>query len=191
MSAVRTRFITEQLDSPIDLRLCKISEPLPNILQIRTNIQGIRIIFALLFAIPCLSLLITAVISPTAVSILFALFFCPALTVLAVLAGLTEYEKQFDRSARTATKSLGLFRFYTRESLQLPTHGVVSLSWSLTTGGRTNPGSSHKYTISVQQCPGFIFAIHKDYNSARKFAERLSNFLTFSLDDSVPSAYRI
>ena len=191
MPTVLKRFITDQLDATTDLRLCKISEPLPNTLQIRTNLQVIRIIFAMLFAIPCLSLLINAVISPTIVSILFALFFCPALLVLAVLAGLTEYEKKFDLSARIATKSLRLFRFYTRESLPLPTHGIVSLSWSLTTGGRTNPGSSHKYTISVQQCPGFIFAIHKDYNSARKFAERLSNFLTFSLDDSVPSTYRM
>ncbi len=191
MPAILARLITEQLDATIDLRLCKISEPLPNVLQIRTNIQGLRIIFALLFAIPSLSLLITAVISPTVVSILIAVFFCPALTVLAVLAGLTEYEKKFDLPARIATKSLRLFRFCTRESLPLPTHGIVSLSWSLTTGGKTNPGSSHKYTISVQQCPGFIFAIHKDYNTARKFAERLSNFLTFTLDDCVPSTYRI
>jgi len=191
MPTIRARFIKEQLDASIDLRLCKISEPLPNILQIRTNMQGIRIIFALLFAIPCLSLLITAVMSPTVVSLLIALFFCPVLAVLAILAGLTESEKKFDRSARIATKSLRLFRFYTRESLPLPTDGTVRLSWSLTTGGRTNPGSSHKYTISVQQCPGFIFAIHKDYNSAQKFAEKLSNFLTFTLDDSVPSSYRV
>lgn len=190
MPAVRARFITEQLDATIDLRLCKISEPLPHILQIRTNIRGIRIIFALLFAIPCLSLLITAVMSPTVMSLLFALFFCPALTVLAVLTGLTESEKIFNISNKTATKSLRCFRFYASESLPLPAVGKVNLSWSLTTGGRTNPGSSHKYTISVQQCPGFIFAIHSNYISARTFAEKLSNFLSIPLDNCVPSAYR-
>lgn len=191
MSAKRSRFITEQLDAAIDLRLCKISEPLPDVLQIRTKIQGVRIIFALLFAIPCFMLLVSAIKSPTAASVLPALIFCPPLSVLALLAGLTEYEKQFNRSTRTATKSLRLFHLFTREALSLPTYCTITLSWSLTTGGKSNPGSSHKFTISILQCPGFTFAIHNDYQTARKFAEKLADFLSCPLDDSVPSHYRM
>ena len=180
MPAEQSRLITEQLNAAIDLRLCQVSEPHPNVLQIRTKIQGVRILFALLFAVPCLMLLITAVFSPTTASILIALFFCPPMTVLAVLAGLTEHEKLFDRSTRTGTKSLRLFRFCVRESVPLPAKGNVNLSWSLTTGGKANPGSSHKFTVSLQDCPGFTFAVHKDYRKARKFAEKLADFLSLN-----------
>jgi len=191
MSAKRSRLISEQLNAAIDLSLCQVSEPLPNVLQIRSQIKGARILFALLFAVPCLALLKAVVLSPTTASFLLALFFCPPLTVLAVLAGLTEHKKLFDHSTRTATKSLRILRYCVSESIKLPTSGVVNLSWSLTTGGKANPGSSHKFTVSLQYCSGFTFAIHKDYGTARKFAVKLADFLSFSLDDSVPPAYQV
>jgi len=69
---------------------------------------------------------------------------------------------------------------------------AVSITRQHDGGNKVKPKTVYnlRHTISVQQFHEFIFAIHKYYNSARKFAERLSIFLTFSLDDSMPSAYR-
>lgn len=158
--------------------------------SVRTKRGGPMIIFALLFGIPGGALLLSAIGSHDMVSVIAAILFCPVLLGLSVLLGFSISEKRFEKTAGTFTGSLRIFGYSSAEISPFPTTGRIILKSENRGSAKGAPGSSIRYSIAVENCPGAGYALSKKYTDILAFAERLSNFLGLPIENTVPEVNR-
>lgn len=176
--------------SDIGLELSEVTET-GEIFVVRTRPGGPKIIFGLLFGIPGVALLLLAIMSHDVASVIAALIFCPVLLGLAVLLGVSLSEKRFDKATGVFVDTLHVLGYTTGETIALPTVGRIIMKSENRGSAKGAPGSSIRYSIMVENCPGAGFALSKDYPTIRAFADRLSIFLGLPLEDTVAEALRI
>ena len=163
---------------------------MPEVFSVRTQTGGPMTIFGLLFGIPGVLLLFLAFSSHDVVAIIAAIIFCPVLLGLAVLFGFSILEKRFNKSVGTFTRSLRVFGYVSEEILPLPTTGRIILKSENRGSSKAAPGSSIRYSIAVENCPGAGFALSKIYIEILAFAGRLSNFLGLPIENTVSEVHR-
>ncbi len=181
--------MTQLVRSDIGLELSDITET-QDMFSVRTRMGGPKIIFALLFGIPGLMLLLIAITSPNILTLCLALIFCPVMLFMAVLFGFSVSEKILDKKTNSFIDKLSIFNFSFDEVLPLPVGQIVMKSENRGSS-KTGSGSSILYTISIPGTIGCGFALSRDYFAMKAFAERLSQFLSLPVVDDVLEVNRI
>ncbi len=182
------KLFSQLVRSDIGLDLSTITET-TQVFSVRTIPGGPKIIFGLLFGLPALVLLFLAVISPSVGSIIAAIIFCPVLFLVALLFGVSISEKRFDKMTGMFVDTLHILGYSTGETIPLPTTGRIIMKSENRGSSKTAPGSTPRYSIMVENCPGCGFALY-DYFKALAFAERLSLFLSLPIENTVQEGDR-
>ena len=189
MSSLIGKLVNELLDSELDLSSCAITQEHDGALTVTSRLRPVRLLFAAVFALPCIYFLIYLLGNPGMVNLAIALVFCPVMAALALLIGGAIAMKSIDLRRRQATKSLRLLSFSKTALEPLASRGTVILTWKWSKSGDQTKGYS-KYTATVSPGKGLAFVALDDYATARDFAERLASFLRFPLENRVPDANR-
>ncbi|MDP2838311.1 MAG: hypothetical protein Q8O53_03495 [Candidatus Moranbacteria bacterium] len=175
--------------SDIGLALSEVTES-SAVFTVRTKSGGPKLIFGILFGIPGVLLLYSALTTGGLMTLIAAIIFCPILFGLAALFGASISEKRFDKTSGTFTSSLLVFGYSTSETLPLPTTGRLVIKSENRGSAKGAPGSTLRYSVLLENCPGAGFALSKDYGTLRAFAERLSQFLALPIEDTVTEMNR-
>lgn len=162
----------------------------PELFSVRTQNGGPMTIFGLLFGVPGAILLLSAISSPSVISIMLALIFCPILIGLGILLGFSISEKRLNKTTGVFTGSLRILGYSCEEELPLPTVGRIILKSENRGSAKAAPGSSIRYSIAVENCPGAGYALSKKYSEILAFAERLSKFLGLPIENTVIEVHR-
>lgn len=191
MAGLISRFFDEGLDASIsvdskDTLIQEQNETL-FITSMRTFKRGC---FAAIFALPCLYYLYFTVTHPGIATAAIALLICPPLTIIALLLWRVQSSKVIDGKRRVITSRLRFFSYQKEVSEPLAVHGTLTLDWHWEAGGEGTNGLN-VYTITGAPGKGLLFSTLDNYGDAHVFAERLSKFLGFALENQVPPEYRI
>lgn len=148
-----------------------------------------RVVLALLFLLPALSLL-SAARAGQPLLVGLAVVLCPLLLGVAALLGASTSTKDFHR-ARGFECSVRVLGYRFAQTHPWPTSGAVSLAYESRGSAKAGAGSTRRYRICVDRCPGAGFIVYRDYFAARAFAERLGTFLGLTVNDRVPPALQL
>jgi hypothetical protein len=177
------------LDSEIDLSDCVISEPDDRTLSVRSRIGRFRIFLALVMGGP-LAYFIYVLLHASAyplVQVIAAVVFSPFLAVATALFGFATSSKTFDRVVRQARLTLRIFAFTREKSIPIPGTGGVRV-WS-EWGTEDMPALWFHIRVADREELGFCVAWR--YQAALHVAQRLADFLSYSLIDAVSADHRL
>lgn len=175
---MRNYFTNLLFDSNLDLKLSSVSKDATQF-TVESKIGPPRIIFGLLFGVPCLLLLFYA-LRQQGIYIITALVFCPTLATLCLLFGMTRQKKSFSRSSGRAIKSFRLFNIQRDMEIPLPKDGTL-LTYKRWSSGGESGGGCYFYHVEIQGLTGFGFCISRDEARRNEFAQDLAGFLHYEI----------
>lgn len=174
-------FVAQLLHSPLDLRLCDVTEN-EDTFTVRLRRGGPRVALGLLFGAPGLMLLWNGVTTHTALNVALAVVFSPLLLLLGAVFGLLVSTREFRRNGE-CVETLQLGNWTVSERAQPPADAACVLVVVKT------PATIGCH-ISVPGSSSGGFSIHRDHPAALAFAARLGRFLRLPVKDEVPLALR-
>lgn len=179
MNSLRRQFEDILANTDMDLSLSAVNRSTPSQFTVRSKASPIRVFLGLLFGIPCLVLL-SSVWDNGGFIPWIALVFCPPLSILAVLFGLTWQQKTFDPANRQATKSYGVFSLGRSAVVNLPRNGTLL---KYRTFSAFDSGGTYFYHVEVDGVTGLGFSIATQKEVRDAFAEDLARFLEYDIQD--------
>lgn len=191
MFGLINRFFNESLENPLSVasKETLILEK-EGVLLLTSRQSFIRSRFAALFALPCLYYLYYTLTHPSVTTVLIALIICPFMTLTSLLFWRVESSKLIDGKRRSVTSKIRFFSYMKEVAEPLAAHDTITLNWHWEAGGSESTGYN-VYTITGTTGNGLRFSTLNNYSEARAFAERLSVFLGFTLENCVPAERRV
>jgi len=179
LNALRRQFENILANTDMDLSLSAVDRSGPSQFTLRSKASPARVFLGLLFGIPCLILLWSAWDSGGFIT-WTALVFCPPLSIMAVLFGLTWQQKTFEPAKERATKSYGVFGLTRSVVVDLPRNGTLL---KYRTFSAFDSGGTYFYHVEVDGVTGLGFSIAGREEVRDAFAENLAGFLHYRIRD--------
>lgn len=167
------------LNSALDLSQSAIVADDSSVFAVRSRATPIKIVLALVFAVPCLALL-AAAIERQGLFVLVAAVFVPPLALVAALFGLARQEKIFMPALGHAVKSYRLLHVRRAVEVKLPRTGEI-ITYQRWHSGK---GPCWFYHADVKDLEGFGFCVARDEARRDEFAKSLAGFLGYGVQST-------
>lgn len=177
---VAERFFQEWLQSEIDISICHMDQDDQRSFRVVHKMDLFRSFVGLVFILPaCWLMWWMWQQSMTAWPLLLAgLLVCVVLTGVGLLLGFSRDEVTIHLENHSIRRSLRLLGMEKSFSAVLPDHGQIRFWRELDDGGWW-------YKIAPTDTQGISFTIHREYETAERFAKQLADFLSWPLEDQV------
>jgi hypothetical protein len=179
LNSLRRQFENILANTDMDLSLSAVDRSAPSRFTVRSKASPVRVFLGLLFGIPCLVLLWSAWDSGGFIT-WAALVFCPPLSILAVLFGLTWQQRTFEPAKKQAAKSYGVFGLKRSAAVGLPRNGTLL---KYRTFSAFDSGGTYFYHVEVDGVTGLGFSIAAQEEVRDAFADDLAGFLHYGIRD--------